>query len=80
MAYLRLGANFERRYAWHALAAVVLLGLWLFAANTALGGAYHIIGALADGGVLPGFLLQRSARFGTPTIAIATQPATTQTM
>jgi membrane protein len=36
VAYLRLGANFERRYAWHALAAVVLLGLWLFAANTAL--------------------------------------------
>jgi membrane protein len=36
VAYLRLGANFERRYAWDALAAVVLLGLWLFAANTAL--------------------------------------------
>jgi hypothetical protein len=36
VAYLQLGANFERRYAWHALAAVVLLGLWLFAANTAL--------------------------------------------
>jgi hypothetical protein len=36
VAYLRFGANLERRYAWHALAAVVLLGLWLFAANTAL--------------------------------------------
>jgi len=36
VAYLRLGANFERRYASDALAAVVLLGLWLFAANTAL--------------------------------------------
>jgi membrane protein len=36
VAYLRLGANFERRYAPDALAAVVLLGLWLFAANTAL--------------------------------------------
>jgi membrane protein len=36
VAYLRFGADFERRYAWHALAAVVLLGLWLFAANTAL--------------------------------------------
>jgi len=36
VAYLRLGANFERRYASDALAAVVLLGLWLFAANIAL--------------------------------------------
>ena len=36
VAYLRLGANFEQRYASDALAAVVLLGLWLFAANTAL--------------------------------------------
>jgi hypothetical protein len=36
VAYLRVGANFERRYAWHALAAAVLLGLWLYAANTAL--------------------------------------------
>jgi len=35
-AYLRLGVNFEQRYASDALAAVVLLGLWLFAANTAL--------------------------------------------
>jgi membrane protein len=35
-AYLRLGVNFERRYASDALAAVVLLGLWLFAVNTAL--------------------------------------------
>ena len=49
-AYLRLGVNFERRYASDALGAVVLLGLWLFAANTALllafrsacvGGASH---------------------------------------
>ena len=36
VAYLRLGANFEHRYASDALAAVVLLGFWLFAANTAL--------------------------------------------
>lgn len=36
VAYLRLGANFERRYASDALGALVLLGLWLFAANTAL--------------------------------------------
>lgn len=35
-AYLRLGVNFERRYASDALAAVILLGLWLLAANTAL--------------------------------------------
>jgi len=36
VTYLRLGANFQRRYASDALAALVLLGLWLFAANTAL--------------------------------------------
>lgn len=36
VTYLRLGANFERHYASDALAAVVLLGLWLFAANAAL--------------------------------------------
>jgi membrane protein len=41
VAYLRLGANFERRYASDALAAVVLLGLWLFAANTALLAGYR---------------------------------------
>jgi YihY family inner membrane protein len=42
VAYLRLGANFERRYASDALAAVVLLGLWLFAANTALLVGYRV--------------------------------------
>lgn len=36
VAYLRLGANFERRYASDALTSVVLLGLWLYAANIAL--------------------------------------------
>ncbi|HVF14940.1 MAG TPA: YihY/virulence factor BrkB family protein [Acidimicrobiales bacterium] len=36
VAYLRLGANFESRYASATISAVVLLGLWLFAANTAL--------------------------------------------
>lgn len=36
VAYLRLGVDFEQRYASDALAAVVLLGLWLFAANSAL--------------------------------------------
>ncbi len=34
--YLRYGANFERRYASDALAAVVLFGLWLFTLNAAL--------------------------------------------
>jgi uncharacterized BrkB/YihY/UPF0761 family membrane protein len=42
VAYLRLGADFERRYASDALAAVVLLGLWLFAANTALLLGYRV--------------------------------------
>jgi uncharacterized BrkB/YihY/UPF0761 family membrane protein len=36
VAYLRLGARFEQRYTSDALAAVVLLGLWLFAVNLAL--------------------------------------------
>ncbi|MDQ3680304.1 MAG: YihY/virulence factor BrkB family protein [Actinomycetota bacterium] len=36
VAYLRLGANFEQRYELDALAAVMLLGLWLFFANVAL--------------------------------------------
>lgn len=36
VAYLRLGARFEQHYASDALAAVVLLGLWLFTANLAL--------------------------------------------
>ena len=36
VAYLRLGTNFERRYASDALAAVVLLGAWLFFSNVAL--------------------------------------------
>lgn len=42
VAYLRLGANFEQRYASDALAAVVLLGVWLFAANIALLGGYRV--------------------------------------
>ena len=36
VAYLRLGTDFEQRYAPDAVAAVVLLGLWLFLANVAL--------------------------------------------
>jgi membrane protein len=42
VAYLRLGANFEQRYASDALAAVVLLAVWLFAANTALLLGYRV--------------------------------------
>lgn len=42
VAYLRLGANFEQRYASDALASVVLLGVWLYAANIALLVGYRI--------------------------------------
>jgi membrane protein len=52
VAYLRLGANFEQRYASDALASVVLLGVWLYAANIALLVGYRIarrdIGRLDD--------------------------------
>ena len=37
VAYLRLVANFEQRYASDALASVVLLGVWLYAADAAAG-------------------------------------------
>jgi membrane protein len=42
VAYLRLGASFEHRYASDALASVVLLGVWLFAANVALLAGYRV--------------------------------------
>jgi YihY family inner membrane protein len=42
VAYLRLGANFEQRYASDALASVVLLGVWLYAANIALLAGYRV--------------------------------------
>ena len=42
VAYLRLGADFERRYGTDALASVVLLGVWLFAANVALLLGYRV--------------------------------------
>ena len=42
VAYLRLGANFEQRDASDALASVVLLGLWLYAANIALLVGYRV--------------------------------------
>ncbi len=51
VAYLRFGANFERRYASTALAAVVLLGLWLFAANIALVVGFRSASHHAAGGV-----------------------------
>jgi amino acid transporter/nucleotide-binding universal stress UspA family protein len=44
--------------------------LLLFAANTAIIGGYHVFLALAERGFMPGAVLQRSARFNTPHIAI----------
>ena len=41
--FLRLGANFEQRYASSGLAAVVLLAVWLFLANSVLLGGYRLI-------------------------------------
>jgi amino acid transporter/nucleotide-binding universal stress UspA family protein len=52
------------------LIVVSASGLLLFAANTAVVGTYHVLGALADGDFLPRPLLARSARFGTPHLAI----------
>jgi amino acid transporter/nucleotide-binding universal stress UspA family protein len=54
--------------------AVALTGaaLLLCAANTAIVLACHIFGALAERGFLPGGLVRRSKRFGTPAAAIAT--------
>lgn len=49
VAYLRLGVNFEHRYASDALAAVVLLGVWLFAANVALLVGYRIARRFGSG-------------------------------
>ena len=57
------------------LVVITASGLLLFAANTAIVGTYHVFCALADGGFLPGPLLRRSERFGTPTVAIATAVA-----
>jgi amino acid transporter len=50
-----------------ALTAAPLL---LFAANTALVGACHVCSALAQAGFLPGRIVRRSRRFGTPVLAI----------
>lgn len=54
-----------------ALVVVTASALLLFAANTALVGTYHVIGALADGDFLPRWTLKRSGRFGTPHLSIA---------
>jgi amino acid transporter len=53
-----------------ALIVVSASGLLLFAANTAVVGTYHVVGALADGDFLPGPLMRRSDKFGTPHFAI----------
>ena len=49
------------------ITAVTLL---LFAANTAVIGAYHVVLALARGEFLPGILTRRNRAFGTPHFAI----------
>jgi amino acid transporter/nucleotide-binding universal stress UspA family protein len=53
------------------LIVVSASALLLFAANTAVVGTYHVVGALGDGEFLPRVLLRRSEKFGTPHIAIA---------
>ena len=53
------------------LLVVTASALLLFAANTAVVGTYHVVGALADGDFLPRVMLRRSGRFGTPHFAIA---------
>ena len=52
------------------LVVVTASALLLFAANTALVGTYHVVGALADVNFLPKVMLRRSVRFGTPHFAI----------
>jgi amino acid transporter len=52
------------------LVVVTASMLLLFAANTAVVGTYHVVGALADGNFLPRVMLRRSGRFGTPHFAI----------
>ncbi len=54
-----------------ALVVISASALLLFAANTAIVGTYHVAQALAHGGFLPGALLERSPRFGTPGRGIA---------
>ena len=42
VVFLRLGTNFEQRYASSGLAAVVLLAVWLFLANALLLVGYRL--------------------------------------
>lgn len=51
VAFLRLGADFEQRYASDAVAAIVLLALWLFLANVALLVGYKVAAVAAETGV-----------------------------
>ncbi len=53
------------------LIVVSASALLLFAANTAVVGTYHVLGALADGEFLPRPLVRRSDKFGTPHVSIA---------
>jgi amino acid transporter len=63
---------FEMGGTWlRVLIVVTASALLLFAANTAVVGTYHVVGALADGEFLPRPLLRRSDKFGTPHLAIA---------
>jgi amino acid transporter len=63
---------FEMGGTWlRVLIVVTASALLLFAANTAVVGTYHVLGALADGEFLPRLLLRRSDKFGTPHLSIA---------
>jgi amino acid transporter/nucleotide-binding universal stress UspA family protein len=57
---------------WPAKLAVVATAtsLLVFAANTAIIGAYHVFLALAAGGFLPRAITRRNLQFGTPHVAI----------
>jgi amino acid transporter/nucleotide-binding universal stress UspA family protein len=62
---------FEMGGTWlRVLIVVSASALLLFAANTAVVGTYHVLGALADGDFLPRPLVRRSDKFGTPHLAI----------
>jgi nucleotide-binding universal stress UspA family protein len=56
---------------WPKIAVVITASsLLLFAANTAIIGAYHVFLALANRGFLPKFITKRNQMFNTPHIAI----------
>jgi amino acid transporter len=63
---------FEMGGTWlRVMIVVTASALLLFAANTAVVGTYHVLGALSDGEFLPRVLLRRSDKFGTPHLSIA---------